>query len=93
MIREALSFIALCTGWYAAWCALPGDAMAAEFSPWNSPVISVTTAWLILGYLFCAGLAWFIITRIFAIAPRDDDDDILPDPDKQINADEYRRRK
>lgn len=67
----------------------PLDAMASELSPWNKPLISGTTAWLILGYLFCAVLALFIVLRIFAIAPRDDEP-MFDDPDKPLKADDFK---
>lgn len=93
MLREAISLSALVTGWYSVWCAIPGAAQASELTPWNSPVISGTVAWLILGYAFCACLALFIVLRIFAIAPRDDDDVGYPDPeqDRPIKYEDFRQ--
>lgn len=66
----------------------PLDAYAAEAQPWvrealpsAGPAISPPWGIIAIGFVICAGIAAFIVTRIFAIAPRDDDE-IFSDPDK-----------
>lgn len=58
----------------------PLDAYAAEAQPWVRDALTsagpaIPTPWRIIaiGFVICAGIAAFIVTRIFAIAPRDDE--------------------
>ena len=58
----------------------PLDSYAAEAQPWVrdalhsiGPAISPPWGIIAIGFVICSALAAFIVTRIFAIAPRDDE--------------------
>lgn len=62
------------------------DVYAAEAQPWvrdalpsAGPGISPPWGIIAIGFVICTGLAAFIVTRIFAIAPRDDEPFNKPD--------------
>lgn len=84
MIREALSLTALITGWYAAWCALPGDAMAAELSPWNRTTLAETAGIIVIGWIV---VVWFIVAAWSRF--KDRADPLPKDRDDPTNAKDF----
>jgi membrane protein implicated in regulation of membrane protease activity len=74
-LLDALALATLAAGFYAVWCALPGDAMAAAVEAVECP------SWLPLAFMLglvaiCA--AWALFERISRGTP----DDELADEDR-----------
>lgn len=78
MIRDALSLTTMAAGWFAIWCATPGDAMASELTPWNQQALS--SAWgayaLVAVFVFALGAA--LVGRM--MTTREPSQDLYDDP-------------